>query len=42
MKKLEMELVVVGIDGSPAAAEALEWAVAVACLTGARAEAVYG
>jgi nucleotide-binding universal stress UspA family protein len=41
MKKLEMKLVVVGIDGSPAAAEALEWAVAVARLTGARVEAVY-
>jgi nucleotide-binding universal stress UspA family protein len=41
MKKLEMELVVVGIDGSPAAAEALEWAVAEARLTGARVEAIY-
>lgn len=41
MKKLDLELVVVGIDGSPAAAEALEWAVAEAHLAGARVEAVY-
>jgi len=41
MKTLEMQLIVVGFDGSPAAAAALEWAVAEARLTGARVEAVY-
>jgi nucleotide-binding universal stress UspA family protein len=41
MEKLELQLIVVGVDGSPAAAEALEWAVAEARATGARVEAVY-
>jgi nucleotide-binding universal stress UspA family protein len=41
MEGLEIRLIVVGIDGSPAAADALEWAVAEARLTGAAVEAVY-
>jgi nucleotide-binding universal stress UspA family protein len=36
-----MERIVVGIDGSPAAADALEWAVGQARLTGAEVDAVY-
>jgi nucleotide-binding universal stress UspA family protein len=41
MKKLELKLIVVGIDGSPTATEALEWAVAEAAATGAAVEAIY-
>jgi nucleotide-binding universal stress UspA family protein len=41
MKSLELERIVVGVDGSPAAADALEWAVGEARLTGAKVDAVY-
>jgi nucleotide-binding universal stress UspA family protein len=41
MDALEAKRIVVGIDGSPSSAEALEWAVAEARLTGATVEAVY-
>ena len=41
MEKLELQLIVVGVDGSPADTDALEWAVAEARATGARVEAVY-
>lgn len=41
MDVLETKLIVVGVDGSPSSAEALEWAVAEARLTGSTVEAVY-
>ncbi len=41
MDALEVKRIVVGVDGSPSSAEALEWAVAEARLTGATVEAVY-
>ena len=41
MDALEVKRIVVGVDGSPSSAEALEWAVAEARLTGATIDAVY-